>query len=222
MEGFEMKKGLVTAGIVLGLLLLGTAAAETKVVGSTADGQFIYQHDAPNGQAIYFVADTDSPEVAEEDVNFDGVDDLVVITARGMSNYFYEFFVRDGDSYTMANHIGCNYGLINYILYPEEGWVESRGSSGLAGLLHERCLFRWEGTDLRLVRRAVSEHPEVWEYEDGLMTQRIYDNEAQLIVYAYGDGEYIGEGEVIWERTVPVEDVPDDFFEQEEEMFYAH
>ena len=88
------------------LTLFSALSAGAEIVGRTAEGDFIHRYLASNGQELFFVSMEREPPVNREDVNGDGVDDLVVYTAIGASNYFVEFFVWDGEKYVMAQHGG--------------------------------------------------------------------------------------------------------------------
>lgn len=119
-------------------------------------GEYIYRFVTEEGQEIFFTSVEEEPGILFKDVNFDGHEDIVVTTSRGAMNFFVEFFVWDGGKYVMAEHPRVE-NLPNYSLYPEYGLVKTEGVNGWAGALFEDCLFRWEGTNLQLVRRAVSE-----------------------------------------------------------------
>ena len=87
-----MKK-MIAFVLCAALLLAACLSAQAEIVGQTGDGTFIHRHIAPNGQELYFVSLERDPRVLMEDVNFDGIDDVVVYTAVGASNFFTEFFV---------------------------------------------------------------------------------------------------------------------------------
>ena len=201
--------------ILLGLLLAAAPAA-AEIVGSAANGDYIHRYAAPDGQEIYFVSFLEEPEVFEQDVNFDGEPDLVALTAYGTSNTYYEFFVKGDDGYTRAPHPGNDAGLINYSLDEKNQFVETYANNGFAGLLHERCLYRWEDGQLRPLRRLVADMLETWETEGSVMTHTIHDDQVRLCVYGYADGD-----DVLWEATFPVDDVPEDLFEQADKAFYG-
>ena len=154
------------------LLLAGLAApAQAEVVGDTQDG-FIHRYTAGNGQEIYYVSAMEEETVLTEDVNFDGEDDLVVLTALGASNAFYEFYVWDGAQYVLAwRDALTGSGIPNYTLYPEKGLVCATANNGWAGMLHETVLFCWEGTSMRRVRSAVSNYPVETTYDGSIITE---------------------------------------------------
>lgn len=198
--------------ILIVLLLLCMAfSAQAEIVGRTSAGENIHVYRADNGQLIYFTALEPEPFIEKADVNFDGLADLIVCVSAGASNGFFEFFVFDGEAYVQANHDGIGYGICNYQLYPEKGLVLSHANNGFAGALHEDCLFRWEGTDLKLIRRAVSELDSeyIW-YEDGYAL-RSYDSRLRVTVGGYA---LSGEWETLLEESVPLAD--DNWYAREE------
>ncbi len=178
-------------------------------VGQTYEGDFIYSWDAPNGQTLYFTA-LEDPAIKFEDVNFDGHEDVVVFIIRGASNFFTEFFVWDDGQYVYAAHPGLEYGICNYQLYPEYGIVHSGANNGYAGALHEDVLLRWEGNQLRTIRRAVSDH----EVETADLPERegyvatTYLQKLRVRVWDYTKGVY--EGELVYETVIDLDDLNDD------------
>lgn len=182
------------------------AAQRTTILGETAEGDYIHQYIAPNGQPIYFTAMEKEPPITFLDVNFDDVTDIVVFVSMGASNFYTEFFVYDGaeNKYVRADHPGIGYGICNFQLYPEYGIVGSHANNGTAGALHEDCLFRWEGTDLKLIRRAVSEELTESSFSGSVYTITTYTDVLHMTVRDYRSGEY--EGSVIWEQTIMLED----------------
>ena len=135
----------------------------------------VCRYTAPNGQVLYFTTETETPFVRLEDVNFDGVEDIVIVTAVGATNAFYEFFVWDGSQYVWAEHWQMEYGLCNYQLDPR-GYVVCYGHNGLAGALFEEIIFCWEGTALRPLRRMVSEEKTEYAFNDDTYTLVTYNN----------------------------------------------
>lgn len=196
------------------------AAQRTTILGKTADDGYIHQYIASNGKPVCFVSIEKEPYITFVDVNFDGMTDIVVFTARGASNFFTEFFVYDAeaDAYVLAEHPGLDNGVCNYQLYPEYGMVGSRANNGFAGALHEECLFCWEGTNLRLIRRAVSEELTESTFADGVLTETTYTGVLHINVYDY-KSQY--EREVIWEEVIPLEDTEyRDIFTEESEALW--
>ncbi len=153
-------------------------------------GEYIYRLITETGQELFFTSVEEEPGILYKDVNFDGHEDIVVTTSRGATNFFVEFFVWDGVKYVMAEHRGAE-NLPNYSLYPEYGLVKTDGVNGGAGSLFEDCLFRWEGTDLKLVRRAVSkEKIDVEMVGENLVST--YTNTLHVRVLDYPDGPFAG------------------------------
>ena len=152
--------------ILLALLML-VSVAQAEVVGR-AGNDFIYRWIAPNGQELYFVSKEEEPYVLMKDVNFDGVEDVVVTTFRGAANFGVEFFVWDRGGYVMAEHPGED-SLVNYDLYPEEGLIMTGVSDGVVGNTKE--LWRWNGTHLERIRHAVAGPLETIAFDDDLMIQ---------------------------------------------------
>ena len=166
---------------VLLALLLMTASAQAETVGRAGD-DYIHRWIAPNGQELYFVSMEEEPFVHMKDVNFDGVEDVVVITFRGAANFGVEFFVWNGGSYVMAEHHGED-SLVNYDLYPEVGLVMTGVSDGVIG--NTKQVWRWNGTNLELMRDAVVGPMETIAFEgdlmiattdSGLLRVRVWDN----------------------------------------------
>lgn len=202
--------------ILLALILLCMAfSAQAEIVGRTSEGEFIHSYTADNGQLIYFTALEDEPFIEKADVNFDGLEDLVVCVSAGASNGFFEFFVYDGENYVQASHDGIGYGICNYQLYPEKGLVLSHANNGFAGALHEACLFKWDGTNLKMIRRAVSDLDSeyIW-YDDGYAL-RSYDNRLRVTVGMYNAS---GEWEVVLEESVSLTD--EGWYAREEAIFW--
>ena len=177
-----MKKWLIML-----LLLCLLVPAQAEIVGETSSGEHIHAYTADNGQVIYFTALEDEPFIEKADVNFDGVEDLVVVVSAGVSNAFCEFFVFDGEKYVQAAHDGMPYGICNYSLYPEKGLVFSHANNGFAGAMHENRIFRWEGTNLQQVAYATAEMQSeyIW-YENGYVLYS-YNDRLQVTVRVYND-----------------------------------
>lgn len=202
--------------ILLALLLLCMAfSAQAEIVCRTSAGELIHTYTADNGQLIYFTALEDEPFIEKADVNFDGLEDLVVCVSAGVSNGFFEFFVFDGENYVQASHDGIGYGICNYQLYPEKGLVLSHANNGFAGALHEDCLFKWEGTDLKMIRRAVADFDSeyIW-YDDGYAL-RSYDNRLHVTVGMYNAAD---EWETVLEERVSLTD--EGWYERKEAIFW--
>lgn len=154
-----------------------------------------------------------------EDVNFDGVEDVVALTRLGASNAFYDFFVWDGRQYVYATPPGQEAGLANYGLDADRGYVWTQANNGMAGLECEYGVYRWQGTELAPVRVLRAETSSRWQDSpDGSYSFAIvYDNRIlRATVTDYPDGVY--EGRVIWEKEFELEAEDFDGAEVWEEM----
>ncbi len=212
-KGYMVKEYLSPAG--------ESAAGQTRMLGRTPEGDAILAFDAPNGQPLYFVSAQEQPHVTFRDVNFDGATDIVVFTIMGASNFYTEFFVWDAAAgqYVQAEVSGIDYPLCNFELHPEEGIVSSHANNGGAGSLHEICLFRWAGTKLDIIRRAVSRELEVFEMTGAVFTSTTYTDVLDVKVHDYTTGEY--GGTVLWEKTIPVEETEyRDFYTEETDALW--
>ena len=167
--------------LVLLALLTLTPAARAEIVGRAGD-DYIHQWMAPNGQALYFVSPEEEPYVHMEDVNFDGIEDVVAMTIHGASNFGVEFFVWDGAAYVPVAHSGAD-SLVNHTLYPELGLVETYVQEGWAGALHTRQLWRWKGAELELVRTASGSEMSSMTVADQITTVVTDDNFVRLRVW---------------------------------------
>ena len=199
-----MKK-MIAFVLCAALLLAVCLSAQAEIVGQTGDGTFIHRHIAPNGQELYFVSLEQEPMVLMEDVNFDGIDDVVAYTAVGASNFFTEFFVWDGEKYVTAQH-DSEMGLCNYSL-EHPGFVTTYAQNGWAGALFEERIYQWEGTALRL-RRVMSSECDI----ETIFTDTGYtvtENQTVLHIrltdYTQEDGE--SNQELLWETRLNVEDL---------------
>ena len=185
--------------VFLLLLLLVPLAASADTVGLTGRGEAIHRWEAPNGQALYYLTAYEELEevVRLEDVSFDGVEDVVVMTGQGANNVINEFFVWDGTQYVLARHNGDTAGLWNYRLIPETGLVVSDANNGLAGAQRQTEVFRWEGTQLCRVRSAASDYVSetVWEGNRAVTTVD-YDTMRVTVQDAAGN--------VLWMQDVSV------------------
>ena len=200
---------------VLLLVLAGLAApARAEVVGQTHDG-YIHRYTADNGQEIYYVSGMEEEAVRMEDVNFDGVDDLVVITAIGASNDFSEFYVWDGTQYVYVPHYGTVGGLANVTLDAARGYVISKATNGYAGLLQEVSIYRWSGTTLQLVRKLVADTKSEWVQLDDGRSGVLYDSETIVATIRDYQTDTL-EGELVCQKECSLADAdsgPD--FDQE-------
>lgn len=178
--------------------LLSLVKLRTTLLAKGTQG-YIHRCIAPNGQELYFNAYAEEPIIEFKDVNFDGLDDLVIITGRWAKCDTALFYVYDpGEGYVLVRETIKDEGLMNYALYPEYGLVGAGIANGNAGLCHEKWLYRWEGNDLKCIRRAYSEEytETVWAQDMSSYTQTIYTDLFVCDVYDYTTG--VPEGEVIF------------------------
>lgn len=180
-----------------------SAAAQTQIVGTTADGSYIHACTTGEGQTLYFVAQEPDPVITREDVNFDGYADLVVTTARGATNCYYAFFVWNGGGYVRAAHPGVE-GIANYGLYPDQGYVLSSANHGYAGALYEDCLMCWEGTDLHLIRSATARSLREYRTEGNALVTVLHDRKIEMNVYG---GSVDGEAVLLHSEVIDLNDM---------------
>lgn len=173
----------------------------TTILACDGLGPCIHRYTAPNGQEIYFAADLEEPLIEFVDVDFDGHDDIVVTTgiwAKAASARFYRYDPRNAEYY-LVPETSIEEGLLNYALYPEYGLVGTYISNGNAGLSHEACLYRWEGGDLKIIRRAISEEVTKTEMVDGVLITTVDTNRFHHTVYDYTSG--VEDGRILTYRT---------------------
>ena len=213
----EGKTGYMLTGMVARVYSL---ADETRVVGETADGAYIQALEAPNGQLLYFTSLEQKPMIKMEDVNFDGISDIVMFVARGASNDFCEFFLSDGKTYHRAQHPGMDQGICNYQLIPDKECLVSYANNGSAGALHEKAIFRWKGHhQLKLIRRAISQELTETDWQDDRFTITTYTEKLHLSIRDYTTGE--AGGVVIWEEIAEIDDQLSDCFAREEAALWS-
>lgn len=193
-------------------------ADDVRTVGCTNDDQYIQSVTAPNGQTLYFISLEKQPKIKMEDVNFDGLSDIVVFTALGASNHFCEFFVSDGEMYHYVKHPLYGEGLCNYQLYPEKNLVMTQSNSGYAGALHEYWILRWEGRELTLMRRAHSRELTETEWLDDRRITTAYDQTLHVTIRDYTTADL--DGTVIWDETIELEKADQAFFERERKALW--
>ncbi len=150
-------------------------------------GPVILRITAPNGQRLHYVSDLPKPVVQRMDANFDGVDDLAVMVSSGATNSVYRLFILQGDQYVAVDD-GQEEGLFNLVLHPQYKLVESQGTSGLAGALHEKLLMKWEDNRLVPLRRAFCENLETSTFENDQYTVTTWHNVLHARVVDYSRG----------------------------------
>lgn len=172
-----------------------------EAVGNAANGDKIFRIIAPETtQSLFFTSAVEKPAVYQQDVDFDGIKDLIVSTASGASNEYVAFFVRRGYEYVPVQVPGWGYQLCNYQLYPQRRLVVSSANNGAAGALHETTIFCWDGTALKPLRSAVGEMA-VDDYDqNGLLISATNPQLVRLTVRDHSSG--VSEGEILYEKTV--------------------
>ena len=192
-----MKRLLALLMIVL--LVASAGVAETTILGYMPDGEYIHQYLAPNGQLLWFTAMEQEPYIQMDDVNFDGWDDIVVMTVSGATNAWYTFFTYDHvhDAYVHVQHDGAE--IINYTTYPQYGIIASYGKNGSAGLLHVNSLYRWEGNRLRQIRSSASDEWSETILEGDTYTQIIRGDTIHVTVLDHTEGN---DGTVLYDRII--------------------
>lgn len=148
-----------------------------------------------------WLLDSEYPVLDLQDVNFDGHEDLVVITAAGASNTMYTFFLWDEAAGAFSKDaVGS---VWNYQLYPAQGLVQSYGVSGFAGLLHEIKVYGWEDGQLRLLRSSVWDTLTETQIQTvGDHTQWTEHHDDSVLVETYTD--YVNGAEQV--ETFPIDD----------------
>lgn len=208
------------AFLLLCLLLWQPVSARAAIVGHTPQGDFIHEITAPNGQRLYFLSMETEPTVQQEDVNFDGQADLVVLTARGASNFFYEFFVFSKGRYDWAPHPGSEQGLANYTLHPQQGLVLSYASNGMAGALSERVLYAWQGGELRM-RRSLHAQPLVTTtYPENRIHTVTDDSKLWVRVFDYGAPGEGRERALVYEAVLEAQQLTNEDFDRMDQALW--
>ena len=193
---------------LLAALVLLAAPASGEIVGVTPQEEYIHRYTAPNGQEIYYVSREDEwATVQQADVNFDGHDDLVFLITLGASNGFFEFYLWEDGQYVLAGRNALHdEGLPNYTLLPEQKLVSTYHQIGWAGLLREEHVFRWKGSDLELVRYAVSENQKTAVFEDDVFVTIENNDLVHVCVFECRYGEEGREDAVIFEQIVSMKE----------------
>ncbi len=174
-------KNCISRFCLLALLLLMTIApVRAEIIGQTTENEYIHRLIADNGQELCFVSGEKDPCLSYTDVNFDGINDVVILTQRGASNFVYQFFISDGEQYVL-----CPLTFTNYDLDAEHKIVRSSVNGGLAGGIHRETLYRFDGTEAVLLRWAVGEEKEDWTFDADGYTVRRYNNVLTLRVWEY-------------------------------------
>lgn len=206
--------------LALCLCLLAVSPAMAATLGEAnigyGGGGYICSFTAPNGQEVYYISghpqadyyENDGiecgmpdPMIDSVDANFDGVDDIIVTTVIGASNAFQAIYLNVDGQYVLANHDACwQTDLPNVWFDAERQLVIAQGSNGMAGMLHDTYVFRWDGTNLRLIRRAISTSRETITQEGDRILEWADDGLVHGTVLDYANGEE----SVLWQGEIDV------------------
>ncbi len=179
-----------------------TLTVTAEAVGSqyTVEGypQTLYRLTVANAsgktvQALYAFAEIDREDLLVQemaDVNFDGHDDLVLMTRLGASNACYVFFLWD-EARGQFSTAGTP-AVWNYTLYPEKALLLSHANNGFAGILHESTVYGWENGTLKPLRSVAWETylESRYDFGDGSYTYTEYSDDSRIVetYTVYGDG----------------------------------
>ena len=188
-----------------------------RVVGVSGD-ESIWQFRADNGQNIYFTSREADPFVQYQDINFDGIPDLTILTTRGASNFFYKLFVFSNNHYSPVRLMGYEGDAVNFQLHPEEKLISIHANNGYAGALFESILYQWDGTDLYPVRKATSEEYKEASLQDATYTLITHLDQLHVTFRDYRDGSF--NGVKYHEIILSLEDVTAETFDKWMEILW--
>lgn len=183
---------------------LGESGPAAVLVGQTGD---IYLHclTADNGQQLYFASLQPEAPVLETDLNGDELMDLAVLTRMGASNRGQEFFLRSGDCYVPVRRLGSGEdAFYNYTRSEDGRYIATNASNGYAGALFDNALYTWSGTDLQLLRRAVSQPKVETQVTDNKLITTEYQDVLTIRVWDYAQG--IAQGNLLFQAEVNLYD----------------
>lgn len=223
-----MKKFLT---LLLALMMMTLPAlAETKIEAQVLGSQVMEGSDASivrvdfSGDkeipSLYVLTQSpwllkDDPTAIElQDVNFDGYEDLVLVTMAGASNTVYTFYLWDEKAGAFETE--SKFEVWNYQLFPAQGLVESYGTSGYAGLLHQIDIYGWEGSEMKLLRSVTWDTLTESDVDtDGEHMKWVERHDEGVIVETYRD--YENDTEVV--ESFPMADYEDDTFLSQRFLF---
>lgn len=150
----------------------------------------------------------DDPNAIEmQDVNFDGHDDLVLVTMAGASNTVYTFYLWNEEKGAFDTE--SQWEVWNYQLFPAQKLVESYGTSGYAGLLHQIDIYAWEGSEMKLLRSVTWDTLSETDVDtEGEYMKWVERHDEGVIVETYRD--YEKDTEVV--ESFPMKDYEDEAF----------
>lgn len=207
--------------LVFLLTLIPSVAEEDmdalRVVGVSGD-ESIWQFQADNGQSIYFTSREADPFVQYQDINFDGIPDLTILTTRGASNFFHKLFVFSNNHYFPVKLMGYEGDAVNFQLYPKEKLLSTYANNGYAGALFESTLYQWDGTDLYPVRKVTSEEYKEASLQDATYTLITHLDQLHVTFRDYQDGSF--NGVKYHEIILSLEDVTAETFDEWMEILW--
>ncbi len=217
-----MRKDVCWMLLLLTLLVLPAASlAEGRnwlpctLVGKTQEGNILRADGTPMGKSVYFLSigePGDRGLAYLEDVNFDGVEDVVTVYAMGASNEMVDFYVWDGMDYALA-HPYTGDRLANYQLYPALGMVITHANDGWAGALHETIMYRWQGARLDAIRVGTGTSANGEPSSPSLLRVQVY------IPMAYGETQELM-NELVWMEELNETDYESSVFAREEAILW--
>ena len=172
---------------------LGESVPEPVLVGKTGD-LYILRLTPENGQELYFTSMEPESPVLQVDLNGDELLDLAVTTRMGASNLGQEFFLRSGDTYVPVNRLGSGEeAFYNYVCSADGQYIATNCSNGMAGALFDNWLYTWSGTDLQVIRRAVSQPKTEIQVVDNKLVTTEYQDVVTISVQDYSEGVVSGD-----------------------------
>ena len=204
-----IRRGLALCALacLLACPALGESPLVPQAVGQTGD-LTLMRLEAPNGQALYYASlAPESPYVAQRDLNGDGWMDLAVITRAGAANSGFEFFLWDGQAYTPVQRLmSAEEAFYNYTLLDGGRYLRTQCNNGFAGALFDAYLYAWEGADVRVMRRAVSELKTDMAVADDAIITTQYQNIALLRVWDYANYAQDGTPTLLYQQETDLTD----------------
>lgn len=180
-------------------------SAFTPIVVGQTDDMFLLCLTAENGQQLYYASIDPESSVLQTDLNGDGVADLAVTTRMGAANRGQEFFLRSGDFYVPVKRVGSGEdAFYNYTGSPDGRYIVTNTNNGYAGALFDDSLYTWSGTDLQLLRRAVSQPKVETEVVDNKLITTEYQDVLVIRVWDYAQG--ITQGNLLFQAEVNLYD----------------
>lgn len=191
--------------LMLVLLCVLPCGAGAEMVGYDPVSGYAICHYDVDGENVYYLSKEEDVYAQHTDVNFDGREDLLMISAMGASNAGYLFFMRMEDgSYALANRDGL---IWNYELDEDRGLVISWRDDGAAGALSETRVYRWEGCELVPLRQGVSAEKTEFEAVDGGWRETTYSDVLVRRVWACNEDGALGA--LLWEEEVTLRELED-------------